>query len=121
MAHLSEQHLISDLGLLRYFLGIEVSSIIDEFFISKELYKDLLARATLCDERTVVTPMALNISLCSSDGDPLSDRTRYRRLVGSLIYLVVIHPNISYYIHILSQFVSALTSVHYSHLLRVLW
>jgi hypothetical protein len=41
-------------------------------------------------------------------------------LVGSLVYLAVTRPDISYPVHILSQFVSAPTSVHYSHLLRVL-
>jgi hypothetical protein len=64
--------------------------------------------------------MELNVQLCASDGDPLSDLTRYRHLVGSLVYLVVTRPNISYPVHILSQFVSAPTSVYYSHLLHVL-
>ena len=41
-------------------------------------------------------------------------------MVGSLFYLAVTRPDISYPVHILSQFVSAPTSVHYSHLLRVL-
>jgi hypothetical protein len=44
----------------------------------------------------------------------------YRHLLGSLVYLAVTHPNISYPVHILSQFVSTPTTVHYSHLLRVL-
>ena len=40
--------------------------------------------------------------------------------MGSLVYLAVTRPDISYSVHILSQFVSAPTTVHYSHLLRVL-
>src|SRR3954468_13250019 len=120
-ARLSEQFLMSDLGPLRYFLGIEVSSTANGFFISQERYiQDLLSRASLTDERTVETPMELNLSLRASDGDPLSDPTRYRHLVGSLVYLAVTRPDISYSVQILSQFVSAPTTVHYSHLLRVL-
>jgi hypothetical protein len=69
---------------------------------------------------TVETPMELNVQLRASDGDPLPDPTRYRHLVGSLVYLVVTRPDISYPIQILSQFGSAPTTVHYSHLLRVL-
>jgi hypothetical protein len=64
--------------------------------------------------------MELNVQLRASDGDLLSDPIRYRHLVGSLVYLVVTRPNILYPVYILSQFVSAPTSVHYSHILRVL-
>jgi hypothetical protein len=39
-------------------------------------------------------------------------------IVGSLIYLSVTRPDISYSVHILSQFISAPTQIHYSHPLR---
>jgi hypothetical protein len=64
--------------------------------------------------------MELNVHLTPTDGEHLEDPTRYRHVVGSLIYLGVTRPNISYYVHILSQFVSTPTQIHYSHLLCVL-
>jgi hypothetical protein len=120
-AHLRDQFLMTNLGSLRYFLGIEVSSTSNGFSISQEKYiQDLLARAALGDERTIETPMELNVQLRASDGNPLPDPTRYRHLIGCLVYLAVTRPDISYLVHILSQFVSAPTNVHYSHLLHVL-
>ncbi|CAM8901660.1 unnamed protein product [Rhodiola kirilowii] len=119
--HLNTQFLMKDLGPIRYFLGIEFSSTPDGFFLSQEKYiRDLLDRASLSDQRTVDTPMELNVHLRPTDGEPLEDPTRYRHLVGSLVYLGVTRPDISYPVHILSQFVSAPTHLHYSHLLRVL-
>ncbi|CAM9001867.1 unnamed protein product [Rhodiola kirilowii] len=118
---LGTQFLMNDLGHLHYFLGIEVSSTSEGFFISQEKYiRDLLDRACLTDQRTADTPMELNVHLRPTDGEPLEDPTRYRHLVGSLVYLGVTRPDISYPVHILSQFVSAPTQLHYSHLLRVL-
>uniref|UniRef100_A0A0A9CUY6 Reverse transcriptase Ty1/copia-type domain-containing protein n=1 Tax=Arundo donax TaxID=35708 RepID=A0A0A9CUY6_ARUDO len=120
-ARLSEQFLMSDLGPLRYFLGIEVSSTHEGFFLSQEKYiQDLFDRASLTDQRTVETPMELNVHHRATDGEPLSDPTRYCHIVGSLVYLGVTRPDILYSVHILSQFVSAPTQLHYSHLLRVL-
>jgi hypothetical protein len=120
-ARLSDHFLMSDLGHLRYFLRIEISFTSGGFFLSQEKYiQDLLDRASLTDHRTAETPMELNVHLVATDGEPLEDPTRYRHIVGSLVYLGVIRPDISYSVHILSQFVSAPTQIHYSHLLRVL-
>jgi hypothetical protein len=116
-ARLSDQFLMSDLGPLRYFLGIEISSTPEGFFLSQEKYiQDLLDRASLTDHRTTETSMELNAPLVATDGEPLEDPTRYHHIVGSLIYLGVTRPDISYSVHILSQFVSAPTQIHYSHL-----
>ena len=109
-AHLSEQFLMFDLGPLCYFLGIEVSSTPQGFCLSQEKYiQDLLDRASLTDHRTVETPMELNVHLRATDGELLADPTRYHHIVGSLVYLGVTRPDISYAVYILSQFVSAPT------------
>jgi hypothetical protein len=109
-AHLSDQFLMSDLGSLWYFLGIEISSTPEGSFLSQEKYiQDLLDHASLTDHRTAETTMELDVHLVTTDGEPLEDHTRYRHIVGSLVYLGVTRPDISYSVHILSQFVSAPT------------
>jgi hypothetical protein len=120
-ARLSDQFLMSDLRPLWYFLRIEISSTPEGFFLSQEKYiHDILDHASLTDHRTAETPMELNVHLVATDGEPLEDPTRYRHIVGSLVYLGVTRPDISYSVYIICHFVSAPTQIHYSHLLRVL-
>jgi hypothetical protein len=89
--------------------------------LSQEKYiQNLLDHASLTDHWTAKTLMDLNVHLVATDGEPLEDPTRYRHIVGSLVYLGVTRPDISFSIHILSQFVSTHTQIHYSHLLHVL-
>jgi hypothetical protein len=109
---LSDQFLMSDLGPLRYFLWIEISTT-KGFFLSQEKYiLNLLDQASLTDHRTAETPIELNVHLTSTDGEPLEDPTHYRHIVGSLVYLGVTRPDISYFVDILSQFVSTPTQIH---------
>ena len=119
--HLSQQFQMTDLGPLSYFLGIEVSRSDKGYYISQSKYiQDMIARSGITDTRTAATPMDIHLQLRPTDGTPLEDPARYRHIVGSLVYLTVTRPDIAHAIHILSQFVSASTSVHFGHLLRVL-
>ena len=51
---------------------------------------------------------------------PLSNPSLYRRLVGSLVCLTVTHPDISYAVHQVSQYLSAPRSTHYAAVLCIL-
>jgi hypothetical protein len=92
----------------------------DSFCLKRSIFRNLLDRASLIDHRTAKTLMELNVHLTPTDDESLKDPTRYCHIVGSLIFLGVTRPDISYSVHILSQFISAPTQIHYSHLLRVL-
>ena len=118
---LGSQFEMKDLGPLNYFLGIEVSSSTDGYYLTQAKYtSDLISRANITDSKIVDTPIEYNCRLNSRDGESLSDYTLYRQLVGSLIYLTVTRPDISYAVHIVSQFMAAPRSPHYAAVLRIL-
>ena len=81
---------------------------------------ELLSRAGLTDSKTVDTLVDLNAHLTPIGGKPLSNPSLYRRLVGSLVYLTVTHPDISYVVHQVSQYLFAPRSTHYAAILRIL-
>jgi hypothetical protein len=118
---LSQHFEIKDLGTLSYFLGLEVTSSSDGYYLSQAKYaSDFLSKAGLTNSKTVSTLLELNVKLNPTDGEPLSDATLYRQLVGSLIYLTVTRPDLVYIVHLVSQFMSAPRSTHYAAVLRIL-
>ncbi|GJR33249.1 retrovirus-related pol polyprotein from transposon TNT 1-94 [Tanacetum coccineum] len=109
---------MKDLGLLHYFLGIKVASSPKGYLLSQSKYIcDLLDRV---DKMVEDIPIDAKAKYTPTDVDPLPDPSLYRTIVGSLIYLTVTHPDISYAIHIVSQFVLAPTTVHWAAVLHIL-
>ena len=79
-----------------------------------------MSQIGLTDSKTVDTSVKLNAHLTPSGGKPLSNPSLYRRLVGSLVYLTVTRPGISYAVHQVRQYLSAPRSAHYVAVLRIL-
>ncbi|KAJ0627129.1 putative RNA-directed DNA polymerase [Helianthus annuus] len=124
---LKSQFLIKDLGLLQYFLGIEVLTCDKGLCLSQRKYcTDLLAEYGMLGCKPVSIPIdqshVVNALLESNSG-PLHNITGYQQLVGKLIYLSHTRPDISYAVHVLSQFMHSPTEGHLKlafHLLRYL-
>lgn len=64
------------------------------------------------------TPMERGLKLFDKS-DLLKDQGRYRRLVGRLIYLTVLRPDITYVVHVLSRFMHQPREAHMEAALRV--
>ncbi|KAK2998305.1 hypothetical protein RJ639_024115 [Escallonia herrerae] len=70
--------LMKELGVLSYFLGLEISSSVDGYTLSQAKYaSDLLSRVRLTDSKTAPTPLEPNFKLAPFDGSPLPDVTLY--------------------------------------------
>ena len=105
---LSQQFEMKDLGHLSYFLGLEITHSTYGLYITQAKYaSELFSQVGLTASKIFDTPVVLNAHLTPSGGKPLSNPSPYRRLVGSLIYLTITRPNISYAVHQVSQYLSA--------------
>ncbi|KAL2470537.1 putative mitochondrial protein [Abeliophyllum distichum] len=97
---------MSDLGLMRYFLGIQVKQSSSRIFLSQEKYiDDVLKKFNMSQCKLVSTPMALNEKLQVNDNAEKIDVTFYRKLIGSLIYLNT-RPDFTYSVSILIKFMN---------------
>ena len=69
---------MKDLGTLSYFLGLEITSSFEGYYLSQAKYAyDLLSKAGLTDSKTISTLLQLNVKLTATDGKPLLDATLY--------------------------------------------
>jgi len=118
---LSQHFEMKDLGNLSYFLGLEISSSSNGFYLTQTKYiSDLLLQANLTECKIIDTPTELNAHLNLQDDESFCDPTLYRHLVGSFVYLTVTRPDISYVVHQVSQFMATPRSTHFSAVLRIL-
>ena len=112
---------MKDLGTLSYFLGLEVTSSSDGYYLFQAKYAfDLLSKAGITDNKTISTSLEYNANFTPLDGEPISNATHYRQLVGSLIYLTITRPNIWHAVNMVSKFIDNPHSVHYAAVLRIL-
>jgi hypothetical protein len=112
---------MTDLGLLHYYLGVEVFQHSNNIFISQCKYaSELLKIFGMTDCKSVLTPMEKNLKLSKFEGGELVNNTSYRKLIGSLIYLTTTHPNLSYAVSILSIFMQEPRESHWNATKRVL-
>lgn len=118
--YLASKFHIKDLGPLKYFLGIEVARSSDGLFLNQRKYAlEILSDTGLLACKPAQTPIEANCHLAPDDSELLSDPSRYRRLIGRLLYLTVTQPNITFAVNLLSQFMAAPRESHWQAALRV--
>jgi hypothetical protein len=112
---------MSDLGLLSYYLGLEVTQGAQGITLRQSAYATkVLEKAGLAGCNASATPMEPKLKLLKEGTTPSVDVTEYRSLIGSLRYLCNSRPDLAYPVGYLSRFMEAPRQEHLAAVKRVL-
>nr|XP_027187015.1 uncharacterized protein LOC113784927 [Cicer arietinum] len=112
---------MKDLDNLHHFLGLEVHYTSKGIFLHQHKYAiDLISMAGLQSANPVDTPLEVNVKYHRDEGDLLIDPLLYRQLVGSLNYLTITRPNISFAVQQVSQFMHSPRHLHLAVVRRII-
>ena len=117
---LQSQFHTKDLGMLKYFLGIEVIRNKHGIFLSQRKYVfDLLSETGKFGVKPCNSPMVPSLHL-NRESQTFEDPERYTRLVGKLNYLTVTCFDITHSVNVVSQYVSSPTVDHWAVVEQIL-
>lgn len=120
-ANLCVRFKMKDLGKLVHFIGLELTYCEEGFVLHQRKYAgDLLQKFSILTCKPAVTPMEPGIRLYAHEGKKIDDPSTYRSMVGSLIYLTLTRPDISFAVGVLSRFMQDPRKQHMIAMKRVL-
>jgi hypothetical protein len=94
---------MKDLGLMHYFLGLEVWQSPRRIFLNQGKYTvEILKRFDMLDCKSMNTPMEAKLKLLVDTSSDLIDATLYRQIIESLMYLTNTRPDIFFAANTLS-------------------
>jgi hypothetical protein len=115
---------MKDLGLMHYFLGLEVWQSPERILLNQGKYAvEILKRFDMLECKSMNTPMETKLKLLVDFSSELIDATLYRQIIGSLMYLTNTRPDICFAVNTLSQFLVEPRHVHLvvaKHVMRYL-
>ena len=115
---LSMRFKIKDLGLIRWYLGVEFEHNHNSISMSQENFiRKVLERFSMHDAKTKYLPcdVGMNKFACS-ESKLLESPKLYRAIIGSLVYIMTCtRPDISYIVTRLAQYMDKPTKAHLAY------
>ncbi|GJT61626.1 putative ribonuclease H-like domain-containing protein [Tanacetum coccineum] len=96
--------LMSSMGELTFFLGLQVHQKKDGIFISQDIYViEILKKFGFTEVKTASTPMETQKPLLKDEDGEEVDVHMYRSMIGSLMYLTSSRPDIMFAVYLKGQ------------------
>ncbi|GKD26557.1 retrovirus-related pol polyprotein from transposon TNT 1-94 [Tanacetum coccineum] len=111
---------MSMMGELNFFLGLQIKQIEDGIFFNQSKYiKEMLKKFGLEDSKPMKTPMSSDTKLMKDEECESVDSTKYRGMIGSLLYLTASRPDIMFSVCLCSHFQEAPKTSHLEAVKRI--
>lgn len=111
---------MSDLGCMKYFLGVEVVQSSAGIFIGQKKYtNEVLERFGMEHCNPVKNPIVPGSKLAKDEGGTKIDSTVYKQMVGSLMYLTATRPDLMYVVSLIARYMEAPIVLHQQAVKRV--
>ena len=112
---------MTDLGRMRYFLGIEViQSVVRIFICQRRCAREMLARFNMTECNSVRNPIVPGTILFKDDEGTSVDATKFKQVVGSLMYLTVTRPDLMFGVSLISRYMATPKASHWAATKRIL-
>ncbi len=112
---------MTDLGRMRFFLGIEVFQQCDSIYICQRKYaQEVLKRFEMMESNPVTSPIVPGCKLNKNIEGKATNETYFKKIVGSLMYLTATRPDIMFATSLISRYMGMLTELHIQAAKRVL-
>ncbi|GJZ46877.1 retrovirus-related pol polyprotein from transposon TNT 1-94 [Tanacetum coccineum] len=105
---------------LNFFLGLQIKQLEDGIFFNQSKYiKEMLKKFGLEDFKTMKTPMSTETKLTKDEEGESVDNTKYRGMIGSLLYLTASRPDIMFSVCLCACFQEDLKTSHLEAVKRI--
>lgn len=112
-AYMMTEFSMTDLGRMKYFLGVEVTQDETGIFIGQKKYaNEVLSRFGMEGCNAVRIPMVPGCKLTREGSGAMVDATMFKQLVGSLRYLTATRPDLIYSVNLVSRYMEGPTEQH---------
>jgi hypothetical protein len=102
---------MSMMGDLHFFLGLQIKQSKEGTFVHQANHtKDIVRKFKMEDSKAMVMPMSTNTAIDADEEVKYVDQTEYRSMIGSLLYMTVMRPDIQFSVCLCARFQASPTT-----------
>jgi hypothetical protein len=117
---ISREFEMSMMGELQFLLGLQIEQSKEGTFVHQAKYtKDIVRKFKMEDSKAMATPMSTTTALDADEEGEYVDQKEYLSMIGSLLYLTVMRPDIQFMVCLCARFQATPRTSHWQVVKRI--